>query len=277
LILRRTLEKTLLYALLVGGSVFILFPMYLTVVTALKSPAESAANFFAPPSSLYLDNIASVMLKANFPRYIFNSILITVLSIVAVVVYVPMISFAIARNFGKRYYRILFFYVIFGIFLPFQVIMVPLVKEMTGLHLMSQTGLILLYIAYAQIQGVFLYVGYMKSVPLELDESALLDGASIWGIFTKVIYPLVTPMTATIVVINSLWIWNDFLLPLLILNQSQRYWTLPLFQYNFRSTYFFDYNLAFASFLLSMLPMMAVYVFMQKYIISGLMQGAVKG
>ncbi len=125
--------------------------------------------------------------------------------------------------------------------------------------------------------GVFLFVAYMDSVPRELEESAFIDGAGVVQTYIQIVFPLVKPMTATIMILNGLSVWNDFMLPLLLLNKSKDSWTLQLFQYNFKTTYSFDYNLAFASFLLSMLPVMVVYVFAQKYIIQGLTTGAVKG
>jgi raffinose/stachyose/melibiose transport system permease protein len=142
---------------------------------------------------------------------------------------------------------------------------------------MNRRGLVLIYITYALCQGVFLFVAYFKSVPLEIEEAAEIDGCGILRTFFQIIYPLVKPMTATVIILNTLWIWNDFLLPLLILNKQASFWTLPLFQYNFKSQFSFDYNLAFASFLFSIVPMLVFYGFLQKYIIKGLTAGSVKG
>jgi len=267
----------LIYFLITIGILIIIFPMYVTIITAFKPASESAKSFFALPSSFYLDNFKNVIIKNNFLIYCINSFVITLFSVIVIVVYIPMISYSIARNIKRKYFKFIYYYIIGGIFLSFQVIMIPLVKLMSNLHLMTQGGLILLYIAFAHIQGVFLFVGYIKAIPLELDESAFIDGCSVWEVFSKIVYPLIKPMTATVAIINSLWIWNDFLLPLLILNRSNKYWTLPLFQYNFKQTYFFDYNLAFASFLLSMLPIIIIYILSQKYIISGLTRGSLKG
>ena len=117
----------------------------------------------------------------------------------------------------------------------------------------------------------------MGAIPQEMEEAAYVDGASTFQTYTKIVFPLLKPMLATVLIKMALWTWNDFMLPLVTLNRSWKYWTLTLFQYNFKTTYSFDYNLAFASFLLSMLPVMVVYVFAQKYIIQGLTTGAVKG
>ena len=123
---------------------------------------------------------------------------------------------------------------------------------------------------------ITLYVGYIKTIPRDLEEAAYIDGCSIWQAYYKVIFPLLRPVTATVFIMNALWIWNDFLLPLLILNKSPKYWTLQLFQYNFKSQYMFDYNLAFSSFMMSSLPVIIVYLIMQKNIVSGLTCGAIK-
>jgi raffinose/stachyose/melibiose transport system permease protein len=112
---------------------------------------------------------------------------------------------------------------------------------------------------------------------MDMEEAAYIDGCNRYSAYIKIVFPMLTPIIATIVIMNGVWIWNDFLLPLIILNRSDKFWTIQLFQFNFQSQYFSNFNLAFASFLLSSLPIILIYVFMQKYIISGLTQGAVKG
>ena len=254
----------------------IVFPLYLTVVIAFKSPEESALNFFSPPASLYLDNFKKVVSDAHFPQYIQNSLFITVLAVGIIAVFIPMVAYSISRNGTSRYYKFLYLYIVSGIFVPFQVLMVPLTHFASKAHMMNRQGLVLIYITYALCQGVFLFVAYFRAVPLEIEEAAEIDGCGIVRTFFQIIYPLVKPMTATIIILNTLWIWNDFLLPLLILNKQALYWTLPLFQYNFKSQFTFDYNLAFASFLFSMVPMLIFYGCLQKYIIEGLTAGSVK-
>lgn len=265
------------YFILVTGIVGILFPIYITIVTAMKTPEESTASFFALPKSFYLDNFQAIISKAGFSNYILNSIVITTLSILGIAILLPMVSYAISRNIKKKYYKFLFIYFTLGIFIPFQVIMIPVTKLMTRLSLLNQGGLILLYITFSAIQGVFLYVGYMRTIPYELEEAAYMDGCTILQSYVKIFLPLLKPMTATVLITNALWVWNDFLLPLLILNRSNKYWTIQLFQYNFKSQYSFDYNLAFASFFLSMIPIVVVYAIAQKSMIAGLTSGAVKG
>lgn len=277
MILRNKIKAMLTYVALAIGMCIILLPLYITVITALKTPAQSAKSFFALPSHFYLGNFAEVLSRANFGVYVLNSFVITGASLLVIGILLPMVSYAIARKMEKkRYYKFLLGYFTLGMFIPFQVIMIPLTKMMTQLHLLNKTGLIILYITFSFIQGVFLYVGYIKTLPYDLEEAAYIDGCTVFGTYWKIILPLLKPMTATVFIMNALWIWNDFMLPLLILNKSQKFWTLQLFQYNFKSQYTFDYNLAFASFLMCMIPIIIVYLISQKNIISGLTSGAVK-
>lgn len=155
--------------------------------------------------------------------------------------------------------------------------MVSLVQMMSHLHLMSKLGMVFLYLAATTPPGVFLITGYLKSVPMEIEEAAYMDGSGYAATYFKVVFPLLKPILSTLLIKDSLFIWNDFQLPLIILNGSTKSWTLQLFQYNFKSQYSFDYNLAFASFIMTMLPIMILYVLIQKNIVAGLSAGAVKG
>ena len=273
---KQTTTQAIRYLFLGLGAITILFPLYVTLITALKTPAESAANFFALPTTLYLGNFLEVLRKAHYGRFFLNSIIITVVSLTAEILLVPMFAYAVARNTGK-YYRFIFTLTVSGIFVPFQVVMLPTIQLFSSLKLLLITGLILLYLTYPFKKGVFLFTGYIRSIPQELEDSAYMDGCSVAQTYRTIIFPLLSPMIATMIVIDGLWIWNDFLLPLLVLNKHYQQWTLPLFQFQFKNQYTFDFNLAFASFLLSMLPMIIMYLFMQRYIISGITKGAVKG
>lgn len=265
------------YILLLMGLVVILTPLYLTLITAFKTTKESARNFFSFPSELYLGNFQEVINSNNFFQFFANSIMITAVSIVLILLVVPLTAYAISRNLDKWYFKTFYILLILGIIVPFQVIMLPVTKLMTQLHLLNRVGLIFLYVTFALTQGVFLYVGYIRTtIPKELEEAAYVDGCTKFRTYCSIIFPLLAPLTATIIIINAFWIWNDFLLPLLILNKAETYWTLPLFQYNFKSTYSVNYNLLFSSFVLTIIPIMTVYVIFQKQIIAGLTGGAVK-
>lgn len=274
---RNAVGKTASYLIAGIGALFILLPFYITLITAFKSPEESAQSFFAFPQSFYLENFKSVFEKAHYSMYFMNSVTVTVISLILIYVLVTMISYAIARSMKRsRYYKIIFGFIVLGMFVPFQVIMVPLVQFMGSLRLSNKTGLILLHVTYASMQAVFLLVNYITSVPEDLEEAACIDGCTTVQAYVKVVLPLLKPMTSTVLVLNALWIWNDFQMPLIILNKLPNTWTLPLFQYNFKSQYTFDYNMAFASYLIALVPVLVVYILAQKNIVDGLTAGAVK-
>lgn len=264
------------YAVLLIGIVIILIPLYITVATALKTPSQTTISFFAPPTSLYLGNFAEIVQSGKFWTYVWNSVWITAVSVALIMIVVPMAAYAISRNANSKYFVVLYLVILSGIFVPFQVIMLPMTKQMAMLDLLNRGGLILMHVTFALTQGIFLSVGYLKSIPLELDEAAKIDGCSIWKIFTRIIYRLMMPILATILILKSLFIWNDFLLPLLMLNRSNELWTLPLYIYNFRTEYSVNYNLSFAGFFMSMTPILLVYMLSQRFIISGLTEGALK-
>lgn len=273
----KRLSRALAYAVLTAGLLVICIPFYLAVLTAFKPTAESMNDFFALPSSLYLDNFKTVIAKNNFIQYFQNSVLILVASVAGILAVVPMTAYAIHKNIGRLYYKVFNALLVAGILIPFQVFMLPMTQQMSAMNLMHQGGLIVLYITYSLTQGVFLYQGYLRTViPGEVEEAARIDGSGILTTYTRIIFPMMKPMTGTIIILNSLWIWNDFLMPLLVLNRSNAYWTLPLFQYNFKSQYAFEFNLAFATFVLSIAPIIVIYACFQKHIIAGLTSGAIK-
>lgn len=274
---KRGLGKIVSYVLVVLGALCVLLPFYITVITAFKTTQESAQNFFAFPKSFYLGNFISVFQKAGYFNYFRNSAIVTVTSLVLIYILVTMASYAIARNSKRsRYYNVIFVMFVLGMFVPFQVIMVPLVQFMGKLGLSNKTGLILLHVTFAAMQGVFLLVNYITSIPEDLEEAACIDGCTTVQSYVKIVLPLIKPMTSTVLVLNALWVWNDFQMPLMILNKLPETWTLPLFQYNFKSQYSFDFNMAFASYLVAMVPVLVAYIAAQKYIVEGLTAGAVK-
>lgn len=266
------------YLFLIIGVVLIIYPIFLTVITSLKTPQELSKDFFAMPARFMLDNFKGVIFSSEYPRTVLNTVVITVASSFGVILFIPMVSYSIARNMKtKKYYMFLYFFLLLGTFVPFTVKMLPLIKVMSVMNMLNISGLIVVYVASAVCEGVFLYVAFIQGIPGELEEAAYIDGASTFLTYFKVIFPLLKPMTSTVLIKNGLWFWNDFLLPLLALNKSPDNWTLTLFQYNFKTTHSVNYPMIFAAFLLSMLPVMILYSFMQKKIIGGLTNGAVKG
>ena len=262
--------------ILIIGVILIVFPMWLVLINCFKSLDEASQSFFALPSSINLDNVRELLNSQNYFHYVANSLIVTITSVVIVAVFVPMVSYAIARNMQRRYYKFLYTYIMLGLFIPSQIVLLPIVKQMASLNMMNIWGLILLYVTFSLTRGVFLFVNYIRVLPIEIEEAAQIDGCTVVQTYFRIVIHLIKPMISTLVIMDALWFWNDFQLPLFLLNRSRDFWTLPLFQYNFKTDYSFDYPMAFTAYLISLVPMLVVYCCCQKHIINGLTAGAVK-
>lgn len=261
--------------LLILGATLILLPLYLTITIAFKTPQEMTGNMFALPRSWSIQNFLDAIEMTNFPRALGNSVLVTLVTVVLVLLTHSLVAYAISRNLHKRFYKMLYFYFISAMFIPFPIIMLPLVKQTSAWGMDNIIGLSVLNAVMHLAFNSFIYVGFVKTIPKELEEAAFIDGASTWQVFWRIIFPLMKPMHATVAILTALAAWNDFMLPLVILGDSSQY-TLPLVQYAFQGQFSTDYNLAFASYLMAMLPMIIVYIFAQKWIIGGVMRGSLK-
>ena len=270
--------KFFLYLILTLGALLILFPMYITITTTFKTPAESAVSFFTLPKSLYLGNYATVLQDEKLYYAYGNTILITVVSLLGEMLILPPMGFALSRGMKQnRFFKGLYFFFLLGIFLPWQVRMMPVVKLMGWLGLLSPLGITLLYVAHATCESMFLYVGYLATVSDSIEEAAYIDGASTFQVYTRVILPLMTPILSTVLIREGLAIWNDFQMPLITLNRSSKLWTLTIYLNNFQSELSVDYNLSVACLMRTCLPIVIFYIIMQKQIMGGLTSGAVKG
>ncbi|MGC6767896.1 carbohydrate ABC transporter permease [Enterococcus sp. LJL128] len=265
------------YLGLMIGLVLIFIPLFYTFISAFKETKQITRDFLGIPAPFIGENFTR-LLDDGIGQYFQNSVIITVCSIFLITIFVPMAAYSIARNISrKKAFGIMYSLLILGIFVPFQVIMIPITSLMSKLNMSNIPGLILLYLAYAIPQTLFLYVGFIKNtIPEEIDEAAEIDGAGKLRMYFQIIFPLMKPMHATTLIINALWIWNDFLLPLLILNKDSSNWSLPLFQYNYSGQYFNDFGPSFASYVVGILVILIVYLIFQKNIISGMTNGSVK-
>ena len=274
----RKLLKTVQYVILVTGVVLILLPMFLVVITAFKSNLQIADNWFSLPIPLYLDNFKELLAKPDLKYAFMNSIVIAGAFLIISTLLLPVTAYGVSRTMaGNRFMRYFYYFLIIGLFVPFQAKMIPLIMIASKLGMMNVAGIIILYIAGSTCEGVFLCAGYLQSIPPDMEEASYIDGAGFFRTYWQVILPLMKPILATVAIQHALWVWNDFQLPLLVLNKSSKFWTLILYVYNFKTAYQTDFGLIFASFLISMLPIMVFYVCMQKQIIGGLTSGAVKG
>jgi raffinose/stachyose/melibiose transport system permease protein len=264
-----------LTSLLAVCSLTVLIPLYFTVVTALKTPDQLTGSGLGLPERVDWQNFADAWELTNFPRALMNSALITVGAVLLTLLTNSLVSYAIARNMHRRRFRILYYYFVSALFVPFPIIMLPVVKQTSLLNMDNQAGLIFLYVVYGLSFNIFLYVAYIQSIPREMEEAARTDGAGTWTVFWRVIFPLLAPMNATVGILTCLWAWNDFLLPLVVLSDPDAR-TLPLVQYVFQTQFSADYTTAFASYLMAMAPMLLVYAFAQRWVISGVMRGSLK-
>ncbi len=276
MVAEKTLYKNLIFLLMLGVSAFVAYPLLLMIGTSLKSENELYMNSVGLLNSFHFENYVRVWEEARLARMFSNSIIVTAASLAGIVLLVTSASFAIARlRFrGSRLTYLLFFS---GIFIPFQLSMVPLVVVIRALGLYNNLfGLILVYINLAIPFGIFLVAGYMRTVPIELDESARIDGCSDWTLYRKIIVPLIKPVTVTLIILQCIQIWNDFFLPNLLISTTANK-TVTVGIMSFRGTFSTTWNLLMAGVTITLLPVMGFYLFTQKYIIGGMTAGAVKG
>lgn len=252
-----------------------LVPFFLILVNAFKDRSQIVANPLGLPPTFKLINFIEAFQKMNYPYAFWNSLIITVLSSILIVFFSSMAAYLFARA-KWSFNKFMFFVMVASMLIPFQAIMIPLVKIYGSLQLLNNKWtLIYMYIGFGSSLAVFIYHGSVKSIPLELEEAAMIDGCSKLQTFFKIVFPLLKPTTTTIIILDVLWIWNDFLLPSLVLI-SPKNRTLPLSTYYFHGTYTSDYGLLLASLILAITPVIIFYVFMQKHIIKGVLQGSIK-
>ena len=265
--------------LLTLGLSTIIFPLYLTIVIAFKQPSEmtnSISGILSLPSSWSLSNFREAMEVTDFWRSLSNSLLITLAAVCLSIVVHSLMGYALGRNKAKsKFYSFVYLFIVSGMFVPFAILMMPLAKQTAEMGLANWFGVILLYVVFYMPMNVLLYSGYLVNIPMALEEAAKVDGASTWRTYWKIIFPIMRPMHATVAVLTALSVWNDVITPLVIMAGSGQN-TLPLAQLNFQSQFGTNYNLAFASYLLALIPILIFYIICQKQILNGVVNGAVK-
>ena len=271
-------NKSALVVLILGLST-IVFPLYLTIVIAFKQPSEmtnSIDGILSLPKVWSLDNFREAMEITNFWHSLGNSLLITLLTVVLSILLHSLMGYALGRNKAhSKFYSFVYLFIVSGMFVPFAILMMPLAKQTAEMGLANWFGVVLLYMVFYMPMNVLLYSGYLVNIPMALEEAAKVDGASTWRTYWKIIFPIMRPMHATVAVLTALAVWNDVMTPLVIMAGSDQN-TLPLAQLNFQSQFGTNYNLAFASYLLALLPILIFYIVCQKQIINGVVNGAVK-
>lgn len=265
--------------LLVIGCLTIFFPLYMAVMIAFKQPSEMTndiAGALSLPASWSLSNFREAMEVTDFWSSLGNSLFLTVATVVLAVVIHSLAGFAIGRSMKKsKAYNLIYMYIVSGMFVPFAILMMPLVKQTAQMGIANRIGVILLYTVFYMPLNLMLYKGYLANIPVALEEAARVDGATTWRTYWSVVFPIMKPMHATVAVLTAMSTWNDVMTPLVIMS-GQRMNTLPLAQLNFQTQFGTNYNLAFASYLLALIPILLFYIVCQKQILNGVVNGAVK-
>lgn len=254
----------------------VLLPVALVVMNSVKSTSEVSKSLLSLPKELHWDNFTTAMQRMNFWNAMKNSLIVTACSVTGVVLFSSMAAYQITRK-QCLLSKVIYYGVLVSIAIPFQAIMVPLVIVAKTLHLVDSIwGLILIYWGLLLPMSMFLYQGFIKNVPRELEEAALIDGCSPFRAFFSVVLPILKPITVTIVILNCLSVFNDFTLPLILLvSKANR--TIPLSVSVFFDTYANQWNYIMSSLTLVILPVLVAFLFLQKQIMKGMIDGALKG
>jgi raffinose/stachyose/melibiose transport system permease protein len=275
--MRRPRGAPAISLLMAACALIYLYPLFLVVINSLKSFQEITANVVALPTSIRAENFVNAFTLMRYPNLFLNTMFVTAMGTAGVVLLASISGYKLSRT-RTRYSWLVFLLCVAPMMIPFHSFMIALVKVARMLHLTNSTwGLGIIYWGLGIPLSLFMYHGFVKSVPRELDESASMDGCSPLRTFFQVIFPLLRPVTVSVIVINAMWMWNDFLLPLLILSGAKKSMTLQLAAYNFFGQYKVEWQSAMAGVLLTITPAIIFYLILQRHIIKGMVAGAVKG
>ncbi|GIN56214.1 carbohydrate ABC transporter permease [Lederbergia ruris] len=258
-----------------------LSPVYIMLVNSFKNREELYSNALALPSEFSFQYYSTAMDKMNFLLAFKNSLFVTVVSIIFIVILSSMTAWMLVRT-NNKLSNIIFMILVATMLIPFQTLMMPLMQFMHGIGetlgipmLNTHGGLIYMNIGFHAGMSVFLYHGFIKSIPISLEEAATIDGASKFGIFWRIIFPMLKPITVTVMILGVISIWNDYLLPSLTLSDKGLR-TIPLSTFYFFGEFTIQWNLAMAGLTMTIIPIVIFYAFSQKYIIKGIGEGAIK-
>ena len=281
--LMKKAKSTLSSVLLVCLSLIWLSPIYIILANSFKSRDEMYVNPLGMPETFSLEYYSGAMEKMNFLRAFGVSLVITIVSVAIIVVLCSMAAWMMARSDGKLS-KAIYYTLILTMLIPFQTLMMPLMQEMNVLEKLlgfqikdTIGGLIFMYIGFGAGMGVFMFYGFVKgSLPRSLEEAAIIDGCNTWQMFWRVVFPLMKPTIITLVILDVIWIWNDYLLPSLTLKSASNR-TIPIGTQIFFGQYTIEWNMAMAALMLTIIPVVVFYLCAQKHIVKGVAAGAVKG
>ena len=274
---KQKLNLVILITLVTTITLVYVYPVFLMVINSLKPFGEVVSNAIALPKLLAPENYAFVITKMSYIQLFFNTAFITVLGIAGIVFFSSLAAYILARRRNKftAFARL---FIIVPMLIPFQTIMITLLKTMSILGLAgTKTGLGIQYWGFGISMAAFIYFNFMATIPRELDESSYIDGAGTFHTFIRIIFPLLQSVSATVIVLDVMWIWNDFLLPLLMVNRGNETKTLVLAAYTFVGQFNTQWHYAMTAMVITVLPSVLFFIAFQKNIIAGVVSGAVKG
>lgn len=275
--MKKQLYKLLFIFCMVLLAALYIYPVVLMVLNSFKPFKEVLTNVLALPVKWSSDNYIYVIEKMDYGRLFINNVVITGIGIFGIVLFSSMAAYILDRR-KTRATKAIHTLIITPMLIPFQTIMITLLKVMNIVHLSGSTwGLGIQYWGFGVPMATFIFYNFMKTVPMEIDESAQMDGASTFRIYLRIIFPLLKPVTATVIVLDVMWIWNDFLLPLLMVNGSPKTITLVLSAYNFVGQLNTKWHYALAAMVLAILPSVVFFILLQKRIVEGVVAGSIKG
>lgn len=274
------LGKLLLYAVLVLLTLVFIGPIIFILLNSFKAKFHISNHpFQIPIGELFVgfENYANGLQLSGFASAVFWSFFLTIASVLVIVFFCAMTAYYITRV--KTWWTSALYYVfVFSMVIPFQMVMFPTVKISDALGLGNPLGMVLLYLGFGSGLSVFMYCGFIKAIPAEIEEAATIDGCNPLQTYFQVVLPMLKPTAITIAILNTMWVWNDFLLPNLVLGPSSDYKTIPIVvQFLVGSNGNRDMGALMAMLVLAILPIIIFYVVLQKYIVEGVAAGAVKG
>lgn len=275
--LKKKIQRIILIIIISGIGIVYIYPVFLMFMNSLKPFKEVVVDVIALPTKLAWKNYEYVIDKMDYGRLFYNNVIITFIGIIGIIFFSSLAAYILDRK-RTRYTKLAHLIIITPMLIPFQTIMITLLKVMNVINLSgSIAGLGIQYWGFGIPMATFIYRNFMQTIPKEIDESAKIDGASTFKTFFLVIRPLLKSVTVTIVVLDVMWIWNDFLLPLLMVNSSPKTKTLILAAYTFVGQFNTQWHYAMTAMVLAVVPSILFFILLQKYIVDGVVAGAVKG
>lgn len=272
---RKTAGRLALNILGLALAALFVFPFLIIIINTFKTQREFFENVLALPTSLFLDNYARAIKDMRYWQALGHTLQVVVGSILLIVIFGAMAAWRLNRTQNQRWSKVVYAFLISGMLIPFQGIMLPFVSWVNKLGLANLTGISVIYAGFGCIQAMFLMHGFVGGIPRDIEESASIDGCGVFQLFWRIVFPLMLPIVLSVVFLDLIWIWNDYLMPSLIINKTTTQ-TLPLKAYQFFGGQYQRWSLALCGLILTIAPVLLFYIFAQKFVMQGIIDGAVK-